>query len=268
MARTVAVFDARGNLVPTNLPPPAGVARVRGDGGSVRHGLRRLSLARAIASGDPGSRLTSALTDGGDGVGITWPLAASWGSTDWAGAYPYLLFDLTDIFGFPLSSGRNVGVALQVIWRTPLPGAGPGAVGGLCLVNETGMAGGTIDGRGLYVYTSVAGGVPGVGSAVVTNGSCSLAAGASASSNRSGQTIVQVDSSSSTARAAVAYIAARDANGAFNAGVDTTTETEVGNPSKFYLAMFAGRSTSTAEAVTCIFDAYAAPITFFPYRLS
>ncbi|HYD02609.1 MAG TPA: hypothetical protein VEB22_15385 [Phycisphaerales bacterium] len=265
--RECAVYDELGRLVPEFYPLPRGGPKVFGPNGDLRIGTRRLALVDAIASGDPGSRLAAPITDSGDGAGLVWQITSGWGSTDWTGAWPYLIFPFSDMYGFPPEASRNVGFCIQMVFRGTLPPAGPGAIAVAALVNETSLTTGTVDGRGMNIFSGSATGLPGVGNAGSANGAGSLTFSSSVAGVASGQVGIQVDTFGSGARIANATPMGRDSAGEFVTKNDPASETACGNPSRLYLALAVGRNTNTVDGFTFAFDTYISPIIHFPYEV-
>lgn len=251
-------FDNKGRLlqIPRTLLEKSGVNY--SPLGAPRFGLKRLHYGDRLTTADPASHLASAITDGGEGVGISFPLNGSWGSTDWAGAYPYIIWNLTDVFNAITDSTSGTWFQLAIMLRATVPVAGDEFKIGLGIVSETDLTTGTIDGRGFAVDGTGANLT--VQSFTVSNGTFGQAASAANNSIVGASGGVGILGSGGT-NISASRSAALDSAGAFltsgaagAAVVNTTAGT------RLYLALAAGRqSAGNTNNLTLNVDAYYSP---------
>lgn len=234
--------------------------------GAIRFGHRRLHYADRLTAADPTSRLSGAITDGGEGVGISFPLNGSWNSSDWAGAAPNIIWSLDDIFGAPLGGAIAAPVVLTVFARATIPAPADEWYVGVCIVNDTVLTGGTVDGAGVGIGGNAAGAAGpravrfacpnGVGTIALSTGD------ATAVGARGNLSITSIGSAGGISQFLVSSL---DASGA---GLQTTSNAgtaNFGNPARLYLAAVAGRTdAAVAGGITIKADFYVSPVLRFP----
>lgn len=222
---------------------------------------RRLALASIVASGNPNSRLVAPASDLGDGAGIRISLTGGWTSTDWAGAHPYWVWEILDVAGVAIGGDDDFSLAVAMAIRAH-PGDASDTDLRVAIVNETDLTSATIDGMNAGIrWTADARGVivsnvsNGTASAVGTGTGVAGAAYMRASFPRFGEGAAStlVSPRACLLNSSRAYIASSNVNQAPGNGV------VIGNPSKLYLALVAGRSATTAGDVTIDVDVYYAP---------
>lgn len=86
--------------------------------GAVKMAWRRMDLSQALGSYDPGSRLNSAISDGGEGTGISIDLTGSWSTSDPLTSGVYIVWDARDIFGHLLEGGTPWVISYLLVERT------------------------------------------------------------------------------------------------------------------------------------------------------
>lgn len=227
--------------------------------GAPRFGARRLHYADRLTTADPGSRLASAITDGGEGVGISFPLTGLWGSADWGGAYPYIVWSLEDVFGAPLGGTVGSATVLSFVVRPTVPTPLEEVWVGMAIVNETDLASATVDGAGCAItWTGAVN--PAAQTLRLNNGtSTSVTGSTSAGMVSCVQPIAQVGTG--TARMVGGLASGQDSAGAvLNAATATGVGVFSSNPSRLYVVLAAGRTSAGAAGnFTALVDAYVAP---------
>jgi hypothetical protein len=122
------------------LPPGAPLTAT----GAVKFAWRRMNLSEALGSYDPGGRLNSALSDAGEGTGISIDLTGSWSTTDPLTGGVYIVWDARDIYGHAIEGGTPWVIEHLLVERTnPGNSTDYSVVGGF--VNES-TDSATIDG--------------------------------------------------------------------------------------------------------------------------
>ena len=218
----------------------------------------RLALASIVASGDPGTRLAAPITDSGEGVGLQFQLTGGWTSADWAGAWPFLVWELTGDDGVAIGTDDQFCANVVARIRTH-PGDASDANLYVAIVNETDLTSGTIDG--------VAGGIRWTGAARNTISTTTVngaTAGTTAGGGVAGAEALQSSIPRQGKGASSILVAGRigllDGTGAPIGGsivnVAPGSGVAMGNPSKLYVAVAAGRSAATAGTVTIGADMY------------
>lgn len=234
--------------------------------GAMCFGHRRLNYSERLTTADPTSRLSGAITDGGEGVGISFPLTGGWSSTDWAGAAPNIIWPLEDLFGAPLGGAICAPFVVTVFARATILAPADEWYVGLSLVNDTVLSGATVEGGGVGLAGD-AGGVAGPRGArfACANGAGTMAvttSDATAVGARGTLAVASVGAGSSIAQFVVSSI---DASGAGIVVTSSGGAASFGNPSRLYLAAFAGRSSAgAAGGVTVKADFYVSPVLRFP----
>lgn len=217
---------------------------------------RRLALADAIACYDPGTRLATPVTDGGAGVGISWPLTGSWSSSD-PMDWPHCVWAPKDAAGAALSTTSTWAIALEIAERTA-PGLSSDTSIAVGVINESADSG-TVDGifgRLLWSGATRAGGAIGL-----ANGAATVNTGTSNASIRYLNYAVVKAGSGATAVATISQArGALDSSRAVLAATVATTITTgtIGDNSSF-IVVAAGRTAATAGNETVVVDTYTLP---------
>jgi hypothetical protein len=231
--------------------------------------LTRLNLADAISTADPGSRLSSALVDLGEGSGIKSPLTGSWGSTDWSGAYPYAMWNLNDLFGRQLGGNYNLSIPLYIRLRTTQADTDDFAIG-LAVVNESVLTGATVDGKGIQIVGNGAGGSGSLrtGNVDTTNGSGTVSNASSSVANLVWAAGFMSYAGIGASRIYVNGSLGLNSSGAAVGGGTSpiTALTLAATPSSWYLAAFFGRNDATNAGTlpNIAADFYVGPIVRSP----
>lgn len=217
----------------------------------------RLSLADAVTTIDPGSRLAAAISDLGAGSGIRFQVTGGWSSTDWAGAHPAAIWRFRDIVGTQVDGGQWTLTA-----DLRIRGAGPGDSSDtdvrLLICNEQDITSATVDGAcmGMRFTTASRFGIVGL----VQNGASSVNVGTTGSATAAfaegifgphghEATRVLVTPRTALLDSAGAYITNTNVNAAPINGCALGT-------GQLYVALIVGRSAATAGTVTVDVDAY------------
>lgn len=222
--------------------------------------MRRLSLADAVATGDPGTRLASAITDLGNGSGIRISLTGGWTSSDWAGAYPYIVWPLIDIAGAAIKDDALFSCFFVLRIRAHPANTSDTRLR-VAILNESDPTLATVDGMsagiewGTSTRTAISGNVSNGTAAAVSSG-----AGGSATADCL-QTIMAPQGVGSTRNIPAPRTCLLDSTGAYIAGTYINANPgngiAVGNPAAgYYIAITAGRSATTAGTATIDVDAY------------
>lgn len=249
-------FDKNGRPVRIVDPLQCGVT---GANGALRYGCRRLGLAQAIASGDPGSRLASPITDGGLDTGLSFPLTGGWASTDFAGAYPYLTFPFLDLWGNPYKGTNLVAwPRLFVLVRGTPPSNSDEVAINVSLLNEADPTTGTVDGRGCSITWT--------GSQTLGR-STSIVNGSIANGSTNGTGLIVLDAviarigSGTNSISSIAGWSDVFATSLFDVVGGANSTFPVSGP--LYINVCAGRtSAGAAGAITPTFDVFYAPPIF------
>lgn len=224
---------------------------------------RRLDWDRRIASGDPGSKLSTPITD--DGTKITTSLIGSWTSTDpYDGNNPYGIWPAIDPWGNPLS-GTACG-AVTLLLMTSDASSGDAIFASLALVNETDLTTATIDGRGMgFNYTS-AGTFLGYSHALINGVYTSVATANNANSRGINSQIRIRDDNGSSSRLGTHSVNVTDSSWGYLVPGNGSGTVIFGAP-RWYLAMvFVRTDAAVASTKTISAAAYyiAHPYTEFP----
>lgn len=260
------LYDASGKIVylSADLLDATQVSHSADANGATRFGPRRLALVNGTAV-DPASHLASAITDGGSGAGIAFPLNGSWASSDWSGAYPYVRWSLDDLLGCPLGGALATPVLLQLYVRTTVPVVGDEVRVVAAIVNETDLTTATIDGVGMGILYS-GGGNPAVEATKTANGSVTSTAGTGVAAIVGGFVCLSLRSIGATGTFAGSRVDPLDSSGVIipsGSALSGTTSAVVsyGNPSRNYLVLAAGRtSAGNTNAFTIKADLYVGPM--------
>lgn len=219
---------------------------------------RRLALAEIVASGDPGSRLAAAITDGGLGTGLQVQLTGSWTSTDWTGAWPYLVWPLLDSNGLQMTGDEAFTAQLVGRVRTH-PGDSSDTDVRLAIVNETDLTTGTIDGvcAGMRWTAAARTSVVALG----TNGAASgIIAGPASAGAEGFQAHVPRQGKGSSTILVTPRCCLLDSTGAYVAGSNANAAPANGVPigtGALYVAAVFGRNAATVGNVTIGIDLFA-----------
>lgn len=261
-------FDGKGRI--TRLPLWPGLPHGPAATPAVQYGWRRLKLADAIASGDPASRLTGAVTDALEGGGISYPLTASWQSSDAPGNYPYHTWPLLDVHGQLVGGDVTFCVPFYVRFRATYSETDDVVIG-IALSTESAFTGSTIESKGIHLICNGAGGsgVVATGNSTATNGSgtqTNAAAGQSGVVSAIGAVFVGGGGAS---RLFVTGSIGLDSSGnvvASSGSAQTTTVTLSAPPSLWYLHSYAGRVDNTnASTKTVTADLYYGAPLVYPF---
>jgi hypothetical protein len=250
--------NGHGEVVRADEPRNA----MRDDLGSPRFGWRRLRLADALSTADPGSRLASAITDSGEGAGIVFPLNGGWGSNDWSGAYPYVMWGLEDLFGRPLGGSVTLGITFRARLFTSLAATDEFVIG-VALVNESVLTGSTVDGKGVMVVGTGAGVNLSSGNVNTANGTGTLSAGTMTATTVGALGTVSIQGGT-LPRLYISGSLGINASGDSVSGAGSNpiaAQNLTGIPSRWYVAAFAGRtSAGVAAAKSPAADFHIAPL--------
>lgn len=240
---------------------PYGPSPFGGSGGGHQAGavvvgstFRRLTLASAVANSDPGTRLASALTDGGEGVGLSFALTGGWSSTDWTGAWPYLVWPLLGVDGTQIN-GEEQWIANLLLKVRTQPGDSADASIRFGFANETTIASATVD--------AFAAGITWTGATRTVHGVTSVNGTAGSVISGTGSTsITQLQATAGrygTGASSQVTVkpAGLDASNVYVASSTAATGllTNAGNGA-VYLVLTAGRTATTAGTATIAVDAY------------
>lgn len=229
--------------------------------GATQFGARRLHYSERLSTADPGTRLSAPITDGGEGAGISFPLTGLWGSTDWAGAYPYVLWSLDDVFGAPLDATSMKAVVLTVLARPTVPLSADEWRSVLAVVNESDLTSGTIDGAGCGSHGTTAGGYA-AASASVANGTANFSTSTANANIVGANCAVLAAASVVTGLMTVTVAAALDSSGTRLTSSSATATVGTGaSTGRLYVALAAGRiSAGGLDNITLKLDAWVHPI--------
>lgn len=225
---------------------------------------RRLDWDRAIATGDPGSKLSTPITD--DGTKITASMIGSWTTSDlYDGNNPYGVWPVLDPWGAPMS-GTACG-AMSLLLMTSDASSGDAVFASLALVNETDLTTATIDGRGVGFNYSSAGTFLGYSHSLI-NGAYSSAASGSTGSSRGVVTQVRVrDNNTASSRLGADSAIAVDSAWVYAGASATSAGAVIFGAPRWYLAVVFARTDAAVSATKTISAAayyIAHPYTEFP----
>lgn len=237
-----------------HAPRPTRGPGVIGANGDIRQDWRRLNGSDVIASADPAAHLNS-FTDLGPGSGLQINLGGSWGSSDWAGVYPYWVFRLPDYNARWFRQSTPLSPALLTRIRTS-PGDSSDYAIYFVVVNETDLTTGTIDGKGMGMIFQTA--TRTLVSTRVSNGVVTSPTGGAATTNASFTTSIPLHGTDRICPLQDPVVVGLSSTDAYNstAIAHGATGTLLGS-GDLYLAIAAGRvSAGNAASATGAFDFY------------
>lgn len=150
---STSIYDAKGRIVRLDGSHTQGA---RDPLGTLRFGMRRVSMRDVVTNGDPASHLSAAITDAGDGLGFAFPLTGIWTSTEITDDAPYVTAPLLDVFRNPVGGTDLIlSTAIVVVARATLPTVTDNVKFGAVIHNERDWRTATVDGRGVGVQFNV-----------------------------------------------------------------------------------------------------------------
>lgn len=253
------LYSAAGRQRVLDLPAAANFSA----NGNPTFGWRRLRLSDAIATADPGSRLASAITDGGAGSGIVFPLTGGWGSTDWSGAYPFATWRLSDLYDAPIGASSNIVFTVGVRLWTSLAATDEFVIG-VALASENTLTGTTVEAKGIYMVGTGAGSNLATGNCSSNNGSGTQSNGTMTSGVVSAVGSLMVHGDGGGRLYANGSLGVDGSWGAVGGGVAALgAVTLAAQPSQWYLHAFAGRlSAGAAGAISPAADFFISPVAY------
>lgn len=255
-----AIYDAKGRNIYDGHIPKGRVDNFS----ALRHGMRRINLAEAVVTADPASHLTAAITDGGEGIGYSFPLGNTWASAELTDDAPYFTCPLLDVDNRLVGGSMILSTTLVVFMRST-PAVTDVVRVGAIIHNERDWRTATVDGRGIGLIYAVTN--PQCQSVGIVNGTTSTTTGAATAGIVGGIGPVIRAGTDTAIVEQFTTVSCFGLDSSFD-GVQSSVATKAANNGtgpgangNWYITVFAARtSVAGVSNYTAVFDVWYTPI--------